>query len=666
MKKPLWEPSEERKSRANITRFIGVVNEECGLEIDSYTQLWNWSVENIPDFWATVWDFGEIKASRGYDEVVDDTASSHDVAAASLTSEFPGAKWFGGARLNFAENLLRHRDNQLAFIFKGETQKSATMTYAELYDTVARLAKALRGMGVAPGDRVVGYMPNLMETAVAMLATTSVGATWASCATDIGPQAALDRLGQVGPKVLFTADGYFYKGKLFDTLGNAAKVAKGIPSLEKVIVVSYATANPDISPIPNAVHYEDFLAKETQPTIQFEQLPFDHPLYIMFSSGTTGKPKCMVQGAGGVLINHLKELLLHTDLKRADRIMYVTSCSWMMWNWLLSSLAVGATVVLYDGNPLYPDAGAMWKLIQDDKITIFGTSATYINYLQKQGVRPGRDYDLSSLQQISQTGSPLSAEGFEYVYREIKQDLHFNSISGGTDINGCFVAGNPISPVYAGELQGPALAMKVKAYDEDGNAVFDQQGELVCEAPSPSMPLYFWNDPDGQKYRNAYFTFYPHKNVWRHGDYVVIHSDTGGITFYGRSDAVLKPAGVRIGTAEIYDVVEKLEGVADSLVIGQSWQGDQRIILFVKLAVGLSLTEELKNTIVRALRENASPRHVPALIVQVPDIPYTYSMKKVESAITNIVNGRPVLNRDALVNPESLDYYERILPELRG
>jgi len=666
MKKPLWEPSEERKSRANITRFIGVVNEECGLEIDSYTQLWNWSVENIPDFWATVWDFGEIKASRGYDEVVDDTASSHDVAAASLTSEFPGAKWFGGARLNFAENLLRHRDDQLAFIFNGETQKSATMTYAELYDTVARLAKALREMGVAPGDRVVGYMPNLMETAVAMLATTSVGATWASCATDIGPQAALDRLGQVGPKVLFTADGYFYKGKLFDTLGNAAKVAKGIPSLEKVIVVSYATANPDISPIPNAVHYEDFLAKETQPTIQFEQLPFDHPLYIMFSSGTTGKPKCMVQGAGGVLINHLKELLLHTDLKRADRIMYVTSCSWMMWNWLLSSLAVGATVVLYDGNPLYPDAGAMWKLIQDDKITIFGTSATYINYLQKQGVRPGRDYDLSSLQQISQTGSPLSAAGFEYVYREIKQDLHFNSISGGTDINGCFVAGNPISPVYAGELQGPALAMKVKAYDEDGNAVFDQQGELVCEAPSPSMPLYFWNDPDGQKYRNAYFTFYPHKNVWRHGDYVVIHSDTGGITFYGRSDAVLKPAGVRIGTAEIYDVVEKLEGVADSLVIGQSWQGDQRIILFVKLAVGLSLTEELKNTIVRALRENASPRHVPALIVQVPDIPYTYSMKKVESAITNIVNGRPVLNRDALVNPESLDYYERILTELRG
>ena len=653
MKKPLWEPSEERKKRANITRFIGLVNEKYGLEIDSYTQLWNWSIASIPDFWATMWEFGEIKASRGYDEVVDDL------------SKFPGAKWFSGARLNFAENLLRHRDDQVAFIFRGETQKSATMTYAELYDTVARLAKSLREIGVAPGDRVVGYMPNLMETAIAMLAATSVGATWASCATDIGPRAALDRLGQVEPKVLFTADGYFYKGKLFDTLGNAAEVAKGIPSLEKVIVVSYATANPDIGPIPNAVHYEDFLAKETQPAIQFEQLPFDHPLYIMFSSGTTGKPKCMVQGAGGVLITHLRDLILHTDLKREDRITYITTCSWMMWNWLLSSLAVGATVVLCDGNPLYPDAGAMWKLIQDEKITIFGTSATYINYLQKQGVKPGRDYDLSSLREISQTGSPLSAAGFEYVYREIKEDLHFNSITGGTDLNATFAIGSPISPVYAGELQGPALGMKVKAYDEKGNAILDQQGELVCESPSPSMPLYFWNDPDGQKYRNAYFTFYPDKNVWRHGDYIVIHSDTGGMTFYGRSDSVLKPAGVRIGTAEIYDVVERLEEVADSLAIGQSWQGDQRIILFVKPAEGFSLTEELKSTIVKALRGNASPRHVPALIVEVPDVPYTYSMKKVESAVTNIVNGRPVMNRDALVNPESLDYYERILPELQ-
>ncbi len=654
MKEPIWEPSDERNRQANITRFIGLINEKYGLEIKTYPELWSWSVENIADFWATMWEFADIRASRGYTEVVDDL------------SKFPGAKWFGGARLNFAENLLRYRDDHIAFIFRGETQKSATMTYAELYDTVARLAKSLRDIGVAAGDRVVGYMPNLMETAIAMLAATSIGATWASCATDLGSRAALDRLGQVESKVLFTADGYFYKGKLFDTLGNAAKVAKEIPSLEKVIVASYARERPDISPIPNAVHFDDFLARKDYLPIRFEQLPFDHPVYIMFSSGTTGKPKCMVQGAGGVLINHLKELILHTDLKREDRIMYITTCSWMMWNWLLSSLGVGATVVLYDGNPNYPDPNAMWQLIQDEKITIFGTSAAYINFLQKQGIRPGRDYDLSSLREISQTGSALSAEGFEYAYQEIKEDLHFNSISGGTDINGCFAAGSPISPVYAGELQGPALAMKVRAYDEEGNPVWDQQGELVCEAPAPSMPLYFWNDPDGQKYRDAYFVFYPGRNVWRHGDYIVIHSDTGGVTFYGRSDAVLKPAGVRIGTAEIYNVVERVEGIADSLAIGQSWQGDQRIILFVKLAEGFSLTEELKTKIKEALRKNASPRHVPALIIEAPDVPYTYNMKKVESAVTNIVNGRPVLNRDALINPQSLDYYARILPELQG
>jgi acetoacetyl-CoA synthetase len=651
MKKPLWEPSPEYKKQAKITKFISLVNEKYGLELSSYEQLYNWSVERIPDFWATMWEFAEIKASRGYDEVVDNL------------SKFPGAKWFHGASLNFAENLLRYRDNHTAFIFQGETQKSARMTYAQLYDTVARLAQSLRALGVAPGDRVGAYLPNLMETAIAMLAATSIGAVWSSCATDIGAQAALDRLGQIEPKILFTANGYFYKGKPFNSLSNAAEIARGIPSLKKVVVVSYLEDKPDLSQIPNAIPYADFLAKENNLEIQFEQLPFDHPVYIMFSSGTTGKPKCMVQGAGGILINHLKELILHTDLKRADRIMYITTCSWMMWNWLLSSLGVGATVVLYDGNPNYPGPGAMWKLVQDEKVTIFGTSASYLNFLRSEGVRPGKDYDLSPLREISQTGSALSAEGFEYVYREIKTDLHFNSISGGTDINGCFAAGNPISPVYAGELQGPALGMKVKAYDENGHPVFDQQGELVCEAPSPSMPLYFWSDPGHEKYKNAYFSVYP--NVWRHGDYIVIHSDTGGITFYGRSDSVLKPSGVRIGTAEIYNQVEKLEEIADSLAIGQNWQGDQRIILFVKLAAGISLTEDLKNKIRKTLRENASPRHIPALLIEVPDIPYTLNMKKVESAVTNIIHGLPVTNRDALVNPESLDYYESILPKLQ-
>ena len=650
MRIPLWTPSEQRKRDANITRFMNEVNAQRGLNLNSYPELYQWSIEYIPDFWAAIWDFTEIKFSKPFDQVVEDLR------------KFPGTKWFPGARLNFAENLLRYRDNQAAFIFKGETQISKSMTYAELYDDVARLARSLREAGIGVGDRVVGYMPNLIETAVAMLAATSLGATWSSCATDIGPAAAIERLGQVEPKLMITADGYFYKGKSFDTLGHAAEVARGILSLKKVILVSYTRQRPDISQIPNAVHYEDFLSKEEHLEIEFEQLPFDHPLYIMFSSGTTGKPKCMVQGLG-VLINHLKELLLHTDLKRTDRIMYVTSCSWMMWNWLLSSLAVGATIVLYDGNPNYPDPGAMWKLIQDEKITIFGCSASYIHFLKKENSSPGREYDLSSLREISQTGSPLSVEGFEFVYHEIKQDLHFNSISGGTDINGCFAAGSPILPVYAGELQSAALGMKIKSYDERGSPIFNEQGELVCEAPSPSMPLYFWNDSDGSKYYSAYFDVYP--GIWRHGDYVLIHSDTGGITFYGRSDAVLKPSGVRIGTAEIYAQMEKLSEITDSLAIGQNYQEDQRVILFVKLAPGFTLTEELKEKIRKTLRENASPRHVPALILEAPDIPYTLNMKKVESAVTNIVNGRAVSNRDALSNPGSLEYYQQILPQLQ-
>jgi len=651
-KKPLWVPSEERRRKSNIVRFIQMVNDRYGLNMGDYWSLYQWSVENIPDFWATMWDFAQIKASRGYEQVVDDL------------EKFPGARWFPGARLNFAENLLRYRDDHVAFIFRGEGGIRRQMTYKELYKEVARVAGALRAMGVKPGDRVAGYMPNLIETVVALLGATSVGCVWSSCATDIGPQAALDRLGQIEPRVLFTVDGYVYKGKRFNTLANAAEVAKGIPSLDKVVVVNYAGGDGPLDQIPKGISYEEF--KGSSPSrgeIEFEQLPFDHPVYIMFSSGTTGKPKCMVQGAGGVLINHLKELIIHTDLKRDDVILYITTCSWMMWNWLQSALGVGATVLLFDGNPNYPDAGAMWKLSEEEGITVFGTSATYINYLRSVGIEPGKQFGLSKLTQISQTGSPLSAEGFEYVYRSIKQDLHFNSISGGTDINGCFAAGNPISPVYAGELQGPALGMKVKAYDEQGRQVWDKQGELVCEAPAPSMPLYFWNDPDGSKYRAAYFEHYP--GVWRHGDYIVFHSDTKGITFYGRSDAVLKPSGVRIGTAEIYNIVEQMDEVADSLAIGQNWMGDQRIILFIKPAQDYKLTDELREKIKRTLRQKASPRHVPAIIMEMPDAPYTLNMKKVESAVTNIIHGRPVLNRDALMNPEVLDYFEKIVPELQ-
>jgi acetoacetyl-CoA synthetase len=651
MSKLLWKPSEEQVKNANMTRFIDFVNKHYGQNFENYFNLYDWSINNIPEFWESMWDFGEVVASKRFDTVVDDL------------KKFPGTKWFVGAKLNYAENLLRHRDNHTAFIFKGENQKEVRMSYSELYNTVARVAGSLRDSGIGVGDRVVGYMPNMIETAVAMLASTSIGAVWASSATDIGPNAALDRFGQIEPRIMFTADGYFYKGRTFNTLANAAKVVEGIPSIEKLIVVPYTEETPDIGNIPKALHYQDFLSSESGGDIQFEQVPSDHPVYIMFSSGTTGKPKCMVQGTAGILVNHLKELILHTDLRKEDVHWFITTASWMMWNWMMSSLATGNTLVLYDGNPNYPDPGATWKLVQDEKVTMFGCSATYINFLRGQNIRPGKDYDLTSLREIWQTGSVLLPEGFEYVYKEIKEDLHFNSSSGGTDINGCFCTGSPIQPVYAGELQGPGLGMKINSYDENGKPVVDRQGELVCEAPAPPMPLYFWNDPDGKKYYNAYFNVYP--GIWRHGDYVLLNSNTRGIIFFGRSDSLLMPSGVRIGTSEIYNQVEELEEVADSLAIGQKWKEDQRIILFVKLAEGNQLTEDLIKKIKVTLRKNASPRHVPAKILEAPDIPYTFSGKKVESAITNIINGKAVTNRDALANPESLDYYEKITKELQ-
>ncbi len=651
MKRPLWQPTEERKQQANMTGFIHFVNKKHDLGLDGYDELYDWSVAKIPDFWAAMWEFAGIRASRPYDRVVDDLG------------KFPGAKWFEGARLNFAENLLRYRDDRTALICRGETQKSERMTYAELYRAVSRLARSLRASGLQPGDRVAAYLPNLKETAIAMLAATSIGAVWSSCATDLGAQATLDRLSQIEPKILFVVDGYYYKGKTFDSLAKAAEVAQGMPSLEKVVVVRYLGGNPDISALPKAVFYDQRSSRGQKTVLPLAHLPFHQPVYIRVSAGTNGTPKCLGQGAGGVLINHLKALILHTDLKRDDTILYVTTCSWMMWNWLLSSLAVGAALVLYDGNPNYPGPGALWQLAQEEKITIFGTSASYINYLKSQDFRPGDNYDLSCLREISQTGSALSTAGFEFVYQAIKADLHFSSISGGTDINGCFAQGSPTLPVYAGEIQRPALGMKVKCYDANGQPVIDRMGELVCEAPSPSMPLYFWDDPGGGKYREAYFSHYP--NVWRHGDYVMIHGDTGGITIFGRSDAVLKPSGVRIGTAEIYNQVEKFAEINDCLAIGQEWQGDQRIILFVKLAEGYQLTDELKDKLKKTLRTEASPRHVPAKILAVPDIPYTLNMKKVEMAVTNVIHGRPVSNRDALINPESLDYYQSLLPELQ-
>jgi len=528
------------------------------------------------------------------------------------------------------------------------------LTYAELYDQVARLAKALRELGVKVGDRVVGFMPNMIETVSAMLATTSIGAVWSSCSPDFGIKGVLDRFGQIKPKVLFTANGYFYNDKAFDSLERVASILKELPSVQKVVVVPYTEKRADISHIANSIHYEDFLSTEAGLEIQFEQLPPDHPLYIMYTSGTTGLPKCMIQGVAGVLVNQLKELKLHTDVKQEDTIFYFTTCGWMMWNWLVSSLALGATLLLFDGSPFYPDAGALWKLAQDEKVTIFGTSARYLAEVERRGVKPGKEYDLSSFKAVLSTGSPLSVESFEFVYRDIKKDVLLSSISGGSDINGCFMGGNPIGPVYAGELQCLGLGMNVQAFDPQGKPVLNQKGELVCTTPSPSMPLYFWNDENNQRYHDAYFDVYP--NVWCHGDYIEI-TDTGVIV-YGRSDATLKPAGVRIGTAEIYRQVETIAEVEDSIVVGQNWKDDVRVILFVKLAKGVELTEDLINKIKTIIRQNASPRHVPAKVIAIADIPYTLNMKKVELAVKNVIHNEPVLNIDALANPASLELYK--------
>ncbi|MEE4600298.1 MAG: acetoacetate--CoA ligase [Desulfobacteraceae bacterium] len=645
MAKLLWKPSQERIENSNMYRFMNVINDKYHQNFSEYAPLHQWSIENIADFWETMWEFADIIASKPYDQVIDDV------------TKMPGARWFSGARLNYAQNLLRFRDDKVALIFKGEGQPSTKMTYGELYDEVARLAQSLKAAGVQAGDRVVGFMPNMPATIVAMLAATSLGATWSSCSPDFGIKGVLDRFGQIQPKILFTANGYSFKGKPVDSLSRIADILKQLPSIEKVVVVPYTDQNADISTIPNAVHYKDFRSSKSGLEIEFEQLAFDHPLYVMYSSGTTGLPKCMVQSAGGILIHHLKELMLHSDLKREDTIFYFTTCGWMMWNWLTSSLAVGATLVLFDGNPFHPHPGALWEMAQDECVTIFGTSAGYIAALMNADVKPGKTYDLGSLRAVLSTGSPLSIEGFEYVYNEVKADLQLASISGGTDINGCFALGNPMGPVYAGELQCRGLAMDVKAFDEMGKEIIDQQGELVCCKPFPSMPIYFWDDPDGHKYNDAYFDVYP--NIWRHGDFVIV-TKRGGVVMLGRSDATLNPGGVRIGTAEIYRQLEQLPEIDDSVVIGQNWKDDVRVILFVKLAPGHELSEDLKAKIKLTIRTNASPRHVPAKILSTPEIPYTLNMKKVELAVKKIIEGQAVLNRDALGNPDALDYYANL------
>ncbi len=644
MAKRLWQPSEERIKNTNMYAFMQTVNHKFDKDFSTYDELYQWSVENLADFWQTLWDFVGILASETSDTVIDDP------------DKMPGARFFPEARLNFAENLLRYRNEKKAIVFRGEDKVRRELTYSALYSEVVKTAAALEKMGISPGDRVVGFMPNMPETVIAMLAATSLGAVWSSCSPDFGIKGVLDRFGQTEPKVIFTADGYFFKGKPIDSLERIAGIIENIPSIEKVVVTPYINEKPDISNLPNAVLYSDF-KDDTAENISFAQLPFDHPLYIMYSSGTTGLPKCMVQGAGGVLIHQLKELVLHTDLTEQDTIFYFTTCGWMMWNWLVCALGTGATIVLYDGNPFHPNPEALWQMAQDEKITVFGTSAGYIEALKNSGVKPCWVFDLSFLKAVLSTGSPLSEENFEFVYNEIKSDLQLASISGGSDLNGCFALGNPMGPVYSGELQCRGLGMKVFAYNSEGKPVYGEQGELVCTAPFPSMPIYFFNDPDGSKYRSAYFENFP--GVWTHGDFIEV-TERGGVIMYGRSDATLNPGGVRIGTAEIYRRVDRIEEIEDSVVIGQNFHNDVRVLLFVKMAPGHTLTDELKDRIKKDIRANASPRHVPARIIETPDIPYTLNMKKVELAVKKVIEGKAVRNKDALKNPEALDYFENL------
>jgi acetoacetyl-CoA synthetase len=641
MSKLLWQPAEERVKSTNMYHFMEYVNARHRTNFTNYGALYAWSIGESPVFWETLWAYSEVIHSRSYLRVVDDI------------KKMPGARWFQGARLNFAENLLRYRDDRIALSFKGEGRSTVSITYGELYQRVAELAQSLRDLGMKPGDRIAGFMPNMIETVIAMLAATSIGAVWSSCSPDFGIKGVLDRFGQIEPRVLFTADGYLYNGKGFDSLERISEIIKQLPSIEKVIVVPYKRSDPDFGTIRNGVLFEDFLAKE--PTdLHFEQVPANHPLYILYSSGTTGVPKCIVHGVVGTLLQHIKELKLHSDVKREDTIFYFTTCGWMMWNWLVSSLALGARVFLYDGSPFHPDPAAMWRMTQDEKITIYGTSAKYLAALEKAGVRPKESFDLTPLKAILSTGSPLSSESFDFVYRHIKEDLCLSSISGGTDIISCFALGNPMGPVYSSELQCRGLGMKVEAYDEQGNPVIGHKGELVCTLSAPSMPLYFWNDPDNIKYRQAYFDTY--RGVWQHGDYIEI-TENGGVIIYGRSDATLNPGGVRIGTAEIYRQVESIPEIMDSLVVGQDWDSDVRIILFVKLRQGSQLTDHLIERIKTTIRKNCTPRHVPAKVLAVEDIPYTISGKKVELAVSNVIHGLEVKNKDALANPEALDCY---------
>ncbi len=646
MSEPIWKPSEERIENANLTRFMDQVNQSTGHAIDEYQDLYDWSIKFPELFWLELWRFSDVIA---------------DVEATTIVNDrhkMPGANWFPDTKLNFTRNLLRRRDEMDAIIFVNENSDRRSISYSELYSQVRALASSLRKMGVTKGDRVAAFMPNIPETVIAMLATASIGAIWSSCSPDFGVAGVMDRFGQIEPKVLFTADGHFYNGKKIDSIDRVRQIVSKLKSLEKLVVVPYVNEDVDVSDLPNAFKWGEFLDSDPVDEIEFTSLPFNHPLYIMYSSGTTGLPKSIVHGAGGTLLQHLKEHQLHTDLKPGDKIFYYTTCGWMMWNWLVSALASEATLVLYDGSPFYPDPISLWSMTEREKITVFGTSAKYISALEKSGVKTRELFELDSLKTILSTGSPLAHESFEYVYRDVKSDVCLSSISGGTDIVSCFALGNPIGPVFKGELQTRGLGMKVEVFNPNGKPVKEAKGDLVCTASFPSMPIYFWNDEDGSKYRSAYFERFP--GIWTHGDFAELTANDG-VIIHGRSDTVLNPGGVRIGAGEIYRQVETFDEVLESIVVGQQWEDSERIILFVKLRPDVELNEKLSDRIRKRIRSNASVHHVPKKVVQVNDIPRTISGKIVELAVKNIIHGLPVENRDALANPESLDLYKNII-----